>query len=403
MSATPKSTSVVKKDFTVQERHDVIMATLAEMNKGTECFDYHHHFDVANGELLTEEILLKTPMFWFMKYKWSRQEIETLFFKAHIVITDDFDRSLQATFGGDPGCRWKGGGGVKKKNKKQQSSIERDWMDPDYLRKTTNDDDADYGQNNYKFQYNPVKQDVHFQATGGVDQKDKETDTKEYGKPGWQRLQKNPDDDEKGSGPKMGKGKKPNDEEDGDAKKGKLNDFLDDIYAEMQEDEVPVPAAGKEVKSSKLNGLLTDIFTDDPETPDVEEDENGAEDVEELENLESFLSNFSETDLETIETAVLESTESQRSVDETGQKKKRSRTKSSATSIRTTITTGKLKTPTTPNKLKRWSGGLNISNKASEHVLKSKSNTLRREKLELEAINHAKENEANESVTKMIF
>lgn len=92
--------------FTPQQRHDIIMETLASFNKGPEAFQMRWTKD--SGEYLTGDILLQTPMFWFMKYKWSRKEIESLFYKARIVINDDFDIELQQTFGGKRGKRWRG-------------------------------------------------------------------------------------------------------------------------------------------------------------------------------------------------------------------------------------------------------------------------------------------------------
>eukprot|EP01083_Nonionella_stella_P013592 38244_1 len=128
-----------------------------------------------------------------MKYKWSRQEIETLFFKARVVIDERFDKALQQTFGGDPGPRWKGGGGVKKKNWKRKADQyeNRDWIEPDDEKKIREDDTMEYKINHPNFEYNPVVQPVDFQATGGVNNKNKDPNNKEYGKPGWERLKKN--------------------------------------------------------------------------------------------------------------------------------------------------------------------------------------------------------------------
>lgn len=92
--------------YTPQQRHDIIMETLASFNKGPEAFQMR--WTAESGEYLTGDILLQTPMFWFMKYKWSRKEIESLFYKARIVINDDFDIELQQTFGGRRGKRWRG-------------------------------------------------------------------------------------------------------------------------------------------------------------------------------------------------------------------------------------------------------------------------------------------------------
>eukprot|EP01083_Nonionella_stella_P013591 38243_1 len=158
-----------------------------------------------------------------MKYKWSRQEIETLFFKARVVIDERFDKALQQTFGGDPGPRWKGGGGVKKKNWKRKADQyeNRDWIEPDDEKKIREDDTMEYKINHPNFEYNPVDQPVHFEATGGVNNKHKNETNKQYDKPGWNRKNGN-DIDENDPLPKGG---------------GKLNDFLGDIFDEIKADD----------------------------------------------------------------------------------------------------------------------------------------------------------------------
>ena len=100
-----------KSGFTPQERHDIIINYLSEINKPTKVF----HSRWNPGDLLTADVLQTTPVFWYKKYKWNRLEIETMFFKAQCVIDKEFDRSLQKTFGGDPGQRWTGGVTGKKK------------------------------------------------------------------------------------------------------------------------------------------------------------------------------------------------------------------------------------------------------------------------------------------------
>lgn len=154
--------------FTPQQRHDVIMQTLTTLDKGPQCFQLR--WREKTGEYLTGEILLKTPMFWFMKYKWSRQEIETLFFRARVVIDEKFDMALQQTFGGDPGPRWKGGGGVNKRNWQRIGDIDQNrvWHEGDDEKKGKDDDYVDPSSNDYKFQYRPVDQPVDFQASGGT-------------------------------------------------------------------------------------------------------------------------------------------------------------------------------------------------------------------------------------------
>ena len=96
-----------KKDasgFTPKERHQIIVDYLKEINKPTKVF----HLRWKPGELLTGKVLESTPMFWYMKYQWGRQEIETMFYKARCVIGPLFDQALQQTYGGDPGPRWRG-------------------------------------------------------------------------------------------------------------------------------------------------------------------------------------------------------------------------------------------------------------------------------------------------------
>eukprot|EP01084_Bolivina_argentea_P249204 417072_1 len=245
--------------FTDQQRHDIIIATLTEFGKGSQAFQLRWREN--SDEYLTGEILLKTPMFWFMKYKWSRQEIETLFYKAHVVITDAFDISLQQTFGGDPGARWKGGGGVKKKKKKQQQYIERDWNESD-TSKNKQDHSMNYHINHPNFEYNPVDQPVHFEATGGVNNKHKNETNKQYDKPGWNRKKGN-DIDENDPLPKDG---------------GKLNDFLGDIFDEIKADDdkenenenedEPIPNED----GSKLNDFLDDIYGEIKDEDENEEE-----------------------------------------------------------------------------------------------------------------------------------
>merc|ERR1712228_98557 len=201
-----------KKDnsgFSPEQRHDIIMATLAEFDKGTQAFQLRWREN--SGEYLTGDILLKTPMFWFMKYKWSRQEIEALFFKARVVIDEKFDMALQQTFGGDPGPRWKGGGGVKKKNWKrtQYEQEPREWHEADDEKKPKEPDQTFGPYDDPNFEYNPVIQPVSGTRDGGISSKEKDSVSKTYPKGTWDRLKKNPSDTQPGNGPKMGKGKIP--------------------------------------------------------------------------------------------------------------------------------------------------------------------------------------------------
>ena len=90
--------------LTKQERHDIIINYLKQINKPTKVF----HLRWRPGDLLNAKILRSTPMFWFMKYQWSRQQIEEMFYRARIEIDPLFDSALQQTFGGQPGPRWRG-------------------------------------------------------------------------------------------------------------------------------------------------------------------------------------------------------------------------------------------------------------------------------------------------------
>eukprot|EP01083_Nonionella_stella_P175865 613794_1 len=206
------STSTDDSGFTTEERHNIIISTLQEYEKTTDAFQQRWSPD--SDQLLTGDILSATPMFWFMKYKWSRSEIEQLFFKARVVIDSEFDMALQQTFGGDPGPRWKGGGGVNKKNWRRAPDVtnNRDWLE-DEAKKGPREADSVHGPGpDPNFAYNPVIQPVDFQATGGVDRNTKDPRSREYGRGPWQRLPPKDKDDPHGSGPVMGKGKIPSDE-----------------------------------------------------------------------------------------------------------------------------------------------------------------------------------------------
>eukprot|EP01083_Nonionella_stella_P161798 530391_1 len=114
-----------KSGFTPQERHQIIVDYLKEINKPTKVF----HLRWKPGDLLDGRVLETTPMFWYMKYKWGRQEIETMFYKARCVIGPLFDTALQQTFGGDPGARWRGAIPDKKKIKMEsKTSRKNSWM-----------------------------------------------------------------------------------------------------------------------------------------------------------------------------------------------------------------------------------------------------------------------------------
>merc|ERR1719242_1077854 len=98
------SISLVPGYITPEQRHQIIVDYLDRINKPTEVF----HLRWKQGELLTGEVLESTPMFWYMKYQWSRQEIEGMFYAARCVIGPVFDQSLQQTYGGTAGPRWRG-------------------------------------------------------------------------------------------------------------------------------------------------------------------------------------------------------------------------------------------------------------------------------------------------------
>ena len=109
MSNKPDASGLTK-----QERHDIIINYLKSIDKPTKVF----HLRWRPGDLLNGQILRSTPMFWFMKYQWSRAQIEEMFYKAKIEIDPTFDQALQQTFGGSPGPRWNTGGNIINTNKK---------------------------------------------------------------------------------------------------------------------------------------------------------------------------------------------------------------------------------------------------------------------------------------------
>ena len=109
MSNKPDASGLTK-----QERHDIIINYLKSINKPTKVF----HLRWRPGDLLNGNILRSTPMFWYMKYQFSRQQIEEMFYKSKIQIDPLFDSSLQQVFGGQPGPRW---------NANQQQQISKKW------------------------------------------------------------------------------------------------------------------------------------------------------------------------------------------------------------------------------------------------------------------------------------
>ena len=113
-----------KKDasgYTPQERHQIIVDYLKKINKPTKVF----HLRWKPGEVLTGKVLESTPMFWYMKYGWTRPEIEEMFYLARCVIGDLFDQALQQTFGGSQGRRWRGAVPDKPKSKWRQRQAEK--------------------------------------------------------------------------------------------------------------------------------------------------------------------------------------------------------------------------------------------------------------------------------------
>lgn len=92
--------------LTNEKRHKLVMEYLEEIGKPAKVF----HLRWKAGDLIDSKVLTSTPMFWYMKYSWSRKEIEGMFFKVEVEIDSVFDSALQQVFGGRPGARWKGGG-----------------------------------------------------------------------------------------------------------------------------------------------------------------------------------------------------------------------------------------------------------------------------------------------------
>eukprot|EP01084_Bolivina_argentea_P249206 417074_1 len=120
------SNKVDASGLSEQERHNIIINYLKQINKETKVF----HLRWRPGELLNGSILRSTPMFWYMKYQWSREQIEAMFFKARIEIDNQFDASLQQVFGGSAGPRWRGGVEIPKQKKWKMRAEEnaRQWQ-----------------------------------------------------------------------------------------------------------------------------------------------------------------------------------------------------------------------------------------------------------------------------------
>ena len=97
--------SGIKDDtgLTPKERHDIVLKYLKEIKKKSKVF----HLRWKSGNFITKDVLVKTPLFWYMRYGWTRMQIETMLYKARVVIDDVLDSGLQQVFGGDAGPRFK--------------------------------------------------------------------------------------------------------------------------------------------------------------------------------------------------------------------------------------------------------------------------------------------------------
>ena len=84
-----------EKLLTPEERHEIVMSKLKEFNKKTRVFDMRW----TKGDLITDKILKQTPAFWYMRFAWTRTEVEGLFFAAQIYIDEGMDNALDAVFG----------------------------------------------------------------------------------------------------------------------------------------------------------------------------------------------------------------------------------------------------------------------------------------------------------------
>merc|ERR1711991_1287673 len=86
-----------------KERHEIIVKTLKEIKKKDKVF----HLRWCPGDLLNEKILKGTPIFWYMRFGWSRKDIETVFYKAKIYIDPVLNSALNQVFGDSyDGPRW---------------------------------------------------------------------------------------------------------------------------------------------------------------------------------------------------------------------------------------------------------------------------------------------------------
>eukprot|EP01084_Bolivina_argentea_P104931 187848_1 len=137
---------------------------------------------------------------------------------------------------------------------------QRPWTSPTDEKKEKEDDSMNYHINHPNFEYNPVHQPVDFQATGGVNNKNKDDNKKNYdGNNEWDKLKKNKNDNGSGSGPNMGKGSLLTDNDE----KGKVNLKPIPDYSKWGEPSgdniIPIYVECPDGKTIKLN-----VRTDEP-------------------------------------------------------------------------------------------------------------------------------------------
>jgi len=84
-----------KSKLTDAQRHQIILKTLQKLNKTTKIF----HLRWIPGEHIDGDILISTPIFWFAKFEWSVNEIETLFNAAEVNISMDMKKEMKYVYG----------------------------------------------------------------------------------------------------------------------------------------------------------------------------------------------------------------------------------------------------------------------------------------------------------------
>ena len=77
------------------QRHQIIRDKLKEYNKSDIVF----HSKWNRKDLLDGKILTQTLPFWYMRYSWTRPEIEGLFYAAQVYINPQFESGLDESFG----------------------------------------------------------------------------------------------------------------------------------------------------------------------------------------------------------------------------------------------------------------------------------------------------------------